>query len=308
MKTLESTAERALYDEQRDALAAGWSPMEDRPEETLETALRALWFTAGGEPRSATSAREGTLPTLSASQTARLRELVRRRGSGEPLAYLTERQHFLGIDLIARPQALIARRETELLASCALTRVRETCDRQGSASVIDVCTGSGNVAIALAHHEPRCMVWGSDLSAEAVDLARANASFAGVAGRAQFLVSDLFARFDDARHRGNTDVVTCNPPYIPSTRLVLLASEIRDHEPSMAFDGGALGISVIQQVFSQAWTYLRPGGWLCVEVGAGQAEPLSRRMGRHSEYEAVDVGPDADGIGRVLLARRRQPA
>jgi release factor glutamine methyltransferase len=308
VNTLESRAERALYNEQRDTLAAGWSPMGDRPEETLEAALRALWFTAAGEPRSATSARAGALPALSDSQTAQFRELVQRRAAGEPLAYLTERQHFFGIDLIARPQALIARRETELLAACALTHVREACDRQGSAFVIDVCTGSGNVAIALAHHEPRCTVWGSDLSADAVDLARANASFAGVAGRAQFLVSDLFARFDDARHRGNIDVVTCNPPYIPSARVALLASEIRDHEPSMAFDGGALGINVIQQVFSQAWTYLRPGGWLCVEVGAGQADPLSRRMGRHSEYEAVDVCPDADGIGRVLLARRRQPA
>jgi release factor glutamine methyltransferase len=308
MNTLETTAASALYDEQRDTLAAGWSPMEDRPEETLEAALRALWFTAGGEPRSATSAREGTLPTLSDSQTARFRELVRRRRAGEPLAYLTERQHFLGIDLIARPQALIARRETELLAACALTRVREACDRQGSAFVMDVCTGSGNVAIALAHHEPRCTVWGSDLSADAVDLARANASFAGVAGRVQFLVGDLFAPFADATYRGSVDVVACNPPYIPSTRVALLASEIRDYEPFMAFDGGALGISVIQLVFSQAWTYLRPGGWLCVEVGAGQADPLSKRMGRFSEYEAVDVSPDADGVGRVLLARRKQPA
>src|SRR2546423_6907329 len=138
---------------------------------------------------------------------------------------------------MARPQALIARRETELLAKCALTRVREACDRQGSALVVDLCTGSGNVAIALAHHEPRCTVIGSDLSADAIELADANASFVGVAGRVRFLVGDLFAPFADAKHRGTVDVVACNPPYIPSTRVALLAPEIRDHEPDLAFDG-----------------------------------------------------------------------
>jgi release factor glutamine methyltransferase len=235
----------------------------------------------------------------------RFRELVQRREAGEPLAHITGRQHFLGLDLIASPKALIARRETELLADCALTHVRETCDRQGSAYVLDVCCGSGNVAVALARHEPRCTVSGSDLSADAVDLARTNAMFAGVTARIQFLIGDLFAPFADARHRESVDVIACNPPYIPSARVALLAPEIRDHEPAIAFDGGALGIGVIQQVFSQAPTYLRPGGWLCVEVGAGQAEPLSRRMRRHVEYDMIDVRQDASGVGRVLLARRR---
>jgi release factor glutamine methyltransferase len=302
--TLDGAAARTLYDEQRASLAVGWSPMEDRPEETLDAALRALWFTAGGEPRSATSARGGTLPPLSVAQAASFRELVRRRGAGEPLAYLTERQHFLGIDLIASPQALIARRETELLADCALTRVRDACDRQGSALVIDLCTGSGNVAIALASHEPRCTVSGSDLSADAVDLARANASFAGVAGRVQFLVGDLFAPFADVECHGNVDVIACNPPYIPSTRIALLAPEIRDHEPAIAFDGGALGIAVIVQVLRQAPAYLRSGGTLCVEVGAGQGDALAKRMRRFSEYQTIELRQDDNGIGRVLLARR----
>lgn len=308
MITLDGTTAHALYDEQRQVLSAGWSPMEDRPEETLDATLRALWFAAAGDPRSATSANDGTLPPLSDAHVARFRELVQRREVGEPLAYITGRQHFLGVDLIASPQALIARRETELLADSALARVREACDRHGSAYVLDVCCGSGNVAIALAHHEPRCTVSGSDLSSDAVELARANAAFAGVAERVQFLDGDLFAPFADDRHQESVDVVACNPPYIPSARVALLAPEIRDHEPGIAFDGGALGISVIQKVFSQAPTYLRPGGWLCVEVGAGQAEPLSKRMQRHSEYDRVDVRQDVRGVGRVLLARRREVA
>ena len=308
MITLDGTAAHALYDEQRDVLSAHWSPTEDRPEETLDATLRALWFTAVGDPRSAVSASDGTLPALSATEGARFRDLVRRREAGEPLAYITGRQHFLGVDLIASPQALIARRETELLADCALTYVREACDRQASASVLDVCCGSGNVAIALACHEPRCTVLGSDLSSDAVDLARTNASFARVADRVQFFAGDLFAPFADTNPHVSVDVVTCNPPYIPSARVGLLAPEIRDHEPSIAFDGGALGIGVIQQVFSQAPTYLRPGGWLCMEVGAGQAEPLSKRMRRHSEYDMVDVRQDANGVGRVLLARRSKVA
>ena len=306
MITIDGTTADALYDEQRQVLSAHWSPMEDRPEETLDATIRALWFAAAGDARSATSANDGTLPMLSAAHAARFRELVRRREAGEPLAYITGRQHFLGIDLMASPQALIARRETELLADSALTHVREACDRHGSACVLDVCCGSGNVAVALAHHEARCTVSGSDLSADAVELARTNASFAGVARRVQFFVGDLFAPFADSGHRESVDVVACNPPYIPSARVALLAPEIRDHEPVIAFDGGALGIGIIQQVFSQAPTYLRPGGWLCVEVGAGQAEPLSRRMRRQSEYDRVDVRQDSNGVGRVLLARRKE--
>jgi release factor glutamine methyltransferase len=306
MITLDTTAAHALYDEQRDVLSARWSPMEDRPEETLDATVRALWFTACGDPRSAVSANDGDLPALSDTEITRFRELVRRRVAGEPLAYITGRQRFLGVDLMASPQALIARRETELLADSALTHVREACDRQGSASVLDVCCGSGNVAIVLAHHEARCAVLGSDLCPAAVDLARANASFAGVAGRVQFFAGDLFAPFADIKHHESVDVVACNPPYIPSARVSLLAPEIRDHEPAVAFDGGPLGIGVIQQVFSQAPTYLRPGGWLCMEVGAGQAEPLSKRMRRHSEYDMVDVRQDGNGVGRVLLARRRK--
>jgi release factor glutamine methyltransferase len=306
--TLDGTTAHALYDEQRQVLSARWTPMEDRPEETLDATVRALWFAASGDARSATSANDGTLPPLSDAHAARFRELVQRREMGEPLAYITGRQHYLGIDLIATPQALIARRETELLADSALTHVREVCDRQGSAYVLDVCCGSGNVAVALAHHERRCTVSGSDLSPDAVDLARANAAFAGVADRVQFLVGDLLAPFADSKHHESVDVIACNPPYIPSARVSLLAPEIRDHEPAIAFDGGALGIGVIQQVFTQAPTYLRPGGWLCVEVGAGQAEPLSKRLRRHAEYDTVDVRQDGNGLGRVLLARRKEVA
>ena len=291
----------ALFAEQRDVLRHGWHPLADKPEESLVATLRALWLTAAGLPSSARRAATAELSPLDETQTERLRELVRRRVAGEPLAYLTGRQEFMGLELLCDAGALIPRAETELLARTALDAVRERVEEIGRVTVVDVCTGSGNVALAIAAHEPEACVFAADLSDAAVAVGRRNAEWLGLSGRITFATGDLFAPFRDLG-LGGVDVVTCNPPYISSGKLPQMAPEIAHFEPSLAFDGGALGFDIIMRVIADAPTMLRPGGVLCMEVGAGQCAFVARRVARLGTYDNVRVVLDASGEARVLAA------
>jgi release factor glutamine methyltransferase len=289
-------------------LEAGWAGLPDKPEETPVTTLRALWLAAAGDPSSVARAGARELPELDAAGRAALHGLVQRRLSGVPLAHITGRQSFMGVELLAGPEALVPRRETELLGYAALDLVRKSVAEQGRALVIDLCTGSGNLALALAYHEPRCEVIGSDLSAEAIGLARRNADWTSLSQRAGFVQGDLFAPFDELGLRSGVDVVVCNPPYISSSKAAAMPAEIAGFEPRMAFDGGAFGVSVLFRLVSGAPQFLKPGSWLCFEVGRGQGEPMSGRLERAGPYERVEQVRDEAGDVRALLAKTRRPA
>lgn len=284
------------------AIESHWSGLPDKPHETPETTVRALWFAAAGNPRSPDRAADGELPPLDDAARERLDALVARRLVGEPLAYITGRESFMGLELLCGPEALVPRRETEVLGLAALARLRRTVAERGRARVVDLCTGCGNLAIALAHHEPRCDVLGADLSPEAVALARRNAEHRGVAERATFAAGDLFAPVAAAGLAGEVDLVVCNPPYISTPRLATLPDEIARFEPRLAFDGGAFGISVLFRLVQEAPRYLRAGGWLCFETGAGQGDPMAKRLEREG-YAEVERVRDAAGETRALLAR-----
>ena len=178
-----------------------WTPQPDKPEETPDVAFRALWFAAANDPRGIARL-EAPLPELDGAALARLRTMVGQRAAGTPLAHLTGRQSFFGMELLAGPGALIPRLETQALVSGALERVREVVKTQGKALVIDLCTGAGNVALALAHSEPAATVIGADLSDEAVALASRNARHLGLEGRVSFRQGDLYAPFEEPRFHG----------------------------------------------------------------------------------------------------------
>src|SRR6267142_2690848 len=137
-----------------------WTPLPDKPEETPERLLSALWSTACGAPVSVDRAPQGSLPALDTDSLERLRELIERKKAGVPLAHLTERQTFLGLELLAGPDALIPRKETEILGRAALAKIGCMARKRGALTVIDVCTGSGNLALAYAHYEPAARVYG----------------------------------------------------------------------------------------------------------------------------------------------------
>jgi release factor glutamine methyltransferase len=299
---------RTVYRDCEAALGAGLTTLPDQPAETVATTLAALWHAAAGNPLSVRRAAQAPLPMLEREAVTRLRDLVRRRIEGTPLAHLTGRQQFMGLELQAGAGALIPREETELLGKAALARLREFADAQGSAIVIDVCTGSGNLAVALAAHEPRTRVWGADLDEHAVALARRNADGLGLGDRVSFRVGDLLDPFVEPAFVGRVDLVVCNPPYISSAKIDTMPSEIRAHEPRLAFDGGPFGVRILQRLLSEAPRVLRPGGFLAFEVGLGQAGGIRKRIGQQGRYVDVEEIPDRAGNTRALVARLAEVA
>ena len=283
-------------------LRRDWQPMPDKPAETPENTLLALHWTAAGAPCSAIAAamRDEAPPKLDPAGLQRLSELVERRASGVPLAHLTGRERFLGLELLAGPQALIPRAETQLLAQATIALAQE----HGARLAIDVCTGCGNLALALAHALDDLDVHGADLSADSVGLARRNAAMLGLEARVRFHEGDLLTPFETGGFAGNVDLLVCNPPYISSGKVEAMAAEISGHEPRLAFDGGPLGVSILTRLIHEAPRYLRAGGWLAFEVGAGQGSAMARRLRNHGAWTEVRELADGQGLVRVVLARR----
>jgi release factor glutamine methyltransferase len=279
--------------------------LPDKPEETPAGTLRALWFAAAGQPRSVELASRGDLPELTSWQVGMLRTLVDRRIGGEPLAYLTGRQRFLDLEMFAAPGSLIPRKETEIVGRAALGHLRDTVAERGSALVIDVCTGCGNLALAFAAHLPQARVLASDLSPEAVAVARENARVLGLEDRVDFRIGDLLAPFG-AEFDRTVDVLTCNPPYISTAKVGAMPADIAQHEPSLAFDGGPFGIKILARVTKEALRLLRPGGWLAFELGLGQGPAMAKRLASSGDYGEIREHRDAAGEIRALSAQVRQ--
>lgn len=285
--------DEAPYDSLLREVEAFFKPLPDKPGETPESILEALWKAVGRVPYDA------PLPDLDAWGLVELRAMIVRKRAGVPLAYLTGRQLFMGLELLAGPGALIPRHETEIVGRAALAAIR------GKSLAIDVCTGSGNLALAMAFNEPRARVFGADLSEAAVALARRNAEYTKLAGRVEFLAGDLFAPFETPEFLGRCDVISCNPPYIAASKVPNMPQEISDHEPAMAFDGGVFGVSILLRLVKEAPRFLKPGGALCFEVGRGQGPGMMKRLLPLPWVSRVEGHADDAGSIRALVVHAR---
>lgn len=294
-----------IYDAMLVRLAARFVALPDKPEETPETTLKALWHFAAGRPRSVEDAATAALPPLGDAQTKALEDAIERRLAGVPLAHITGRQRFMGVDLFAGPDALVPRKETELLGETAAAKLRETIAARGPVRMADICTGSGNLAVAIALREADCTIEACDLSVEALGLARLNAEHHGLSDRVTFRDSDLFNAFENGSFDGAFDLIVCNPPYISTGKLKSMAAEIADHEPALAFDGGGFGLSIVGRLIAQAPRYLKPGSWLCFEIGLGQGPHMKKTLERAGLYDLVETFANDAGQIRVLAARTR---
>jgi release factor glutamine methyltransferase len=275
----------------------------DKPEETPDSILRALWFHAAGKPASISRLNGSALPDLDRAGMATLAGAIARKREGVPLAHITGRQEFLGLELLAGPHALIPRKETEILGKAALGQLKRRAESSDELLVIDACTGCGNLALAYAYHEPKARVYAADLSEPAIELARRNARFTGLSQRVAFEAGDLFAPFQDkAELVGKCDMVSCNPPYITSAKVPKMGQEISAHEPRLAFDGGAMGITILIRLFTEAPRFLKPGGALCFEMGLGQGPILEGRLRRQPWVQKVEAHRDSTGAIRALVA------
>lgn len=282
-----------------------WRPLPDKPEETPEGVLCALWSTACGAPVSVDRAASAALPVLDDEALMRLRELLAQKKAGVPLAHLTARQTFLGLELLAGPQALIPRKETEILGRAALAKIQCMARKRGSLLVLDACTGSGNLALAYAYYEPQARVYAADLAEDAVHLARRNCEHLGLSGRVEVRIGDLLEPFESPPFIGQCDFLSCNPPYISAAKVKEMHPEIARHEPEAAFNGGVYGVSILMKLLRSAPRFLRPGGWLGFEVGHGQGAGVARQLEKNPAFAAVETYADATGEIRAILAKSR---
>ncbi len=293
----------ALYERWLLRLREGLQSLPDKPEEHPVSAMRALWLRAAGVQVSAEAAGEQTLPALTPQQQLQLAHWVGKRLTGMPLAHITERQRFMGLELLAGPQALIPRRETELLGEAAAQLLQSASAAGRGAMALDVCTGSGNLAFGIAARVPGASMFAADLSEDAVALARRNAVHLKLQSRVELRQGDLLAPFDTPEFLGRIDVLVCNPPYISSGKLGSMPGEIADFEPPLAFDGGPFGIRILQRLLREAPRFLRPGGWLAFEVGLGQGPAVIKRLVPASGFGEVRPLLDGQGQVRALLAQ-----
>jgi len=229
---------------------------------------------------------------LEPAQVDSLRELVRRRGRREPLAYVLGSWSFYGLELHCDARALVPRPETEILVERCLALL------EGSAApaIVDVGTGTGSIALALAARLPEASVTAIDLSPDALALAAENAALNGLADRVELLQGDLLAPVAGRRF----DLIASNPPYVAEGEAV--DSEVSGYEPAMAVFAEDGGRAVHERLAADAQGALRPGGYLVVEVAEGQAPWLAELLAGGG-YEEIEVTRDLRGIERVVTAR-----
>jgi release factor glutamine methyltransferase len=234
-----------------------------------------------------------------------LRELLRRRRQRVPCQYLIGATEFYGLPLAVDERVLIPRPETEHVVEAALARLK-TIETPEALLVYDVGTGSGCLAVAIAHEEARCRVIASDASAAALEVARANAERNGVAERIVFVEGVLFEPFAQAgESETGADAIVSNPPYVARGEWDALPDEIRLHEPREALDGGPDGLAVMRELVAAAPAHLKPGGWLLVEVGHAQADEVRALMAQTNALNEITIVRDYGGIERVVIGRRR---
>jgi len=234
---------------------------------------------------------------LTSSETDALRELVKRRGLREPLQHITGSTSFCGCEIAVNRHVLVPRPETELLAETGW-RFLETCSVQ-RATCLDLCTGSGCIAIAIAAKCPNAKIVATDISPAALALATDNARRNQVAARIEFSPGDGFAALATG---ARFDLIVSNPPYIPSAEIETLEPEVRDFDPRLALDGGADGLDFYRMLAIQAKNFLKPEGKIMVEFGDGQDEEIKKTFeGEKWIVEAVQE--DYSQRARILIAR-----
>jgi release factor glutamine methyltransferase len=225
---------------------------------------------------------------------------IDRRAMREPLQHILGFQEFWGLRFSVNPDVLIPRPETEFLVEAALSAI----GTRSAPLIIDLCTGSGCIAISLAKELPAARLIATDRSEAALAVARRNALNHEVADRIIFLSGDLFQPLVSQDLLGKVDVIVTNPPYIREMDLDSLQPEVRDYEPRISLIAGPEGIEIASLILKQAPAYLKPGGTLLMEMGMGQENALLLMMNEAGLYGASDIIKDLAGIGRVIRTKK----
>ncbi len=225
-------------------------------------------------------------------------EWIARRQRFEPTAYIVGEREFWGLDFLITPAVLIPRPETELIVDATAEIVQGTMSGR-SLRMADIGTGSGNIAVSIAHLLPNCTFVATDVSQPALDVARQNALRHGVADRIEFVCTSYLDGVN-----GPFDLITANPPYVRDIDKRGLSADVLQ-EPHVALFGGSTGLDHVEAVLSAAVRMLPAGGWLVMEFGFGQEDDVRERAGRHEELRIDHLRADLQGLARTVIIQRR---
>lgn len=235
---------------------------------------------------------------LDAEESALFTAFIQRRLGREPVQYITGVVEFYGLELRVTKDVLIPRPETELLVDAAM----QTLPQKASVA-IDLCTGSGCIAVTLAVKIPDITIFATDISASALKVAEENAVAHNVSDRVHLLQGDLYAALDDAGVEGRADLILSNPPYVADDEYARLQPEIRLYEPRTALLAGPDGLEFYRRIINGAGLYLAPKGCIIMEAGYGQADRIREIIEADGRYADFEIKKDLAGIERVVKAR-----
>ena len=240
-------------------------------------------------------------PVLNTDQQIKYEEYKNRREAGEPLQYILGTCNFMGLELAVNPSVLIPRPETEQLVDAALKFFK-------GGDVLDLGTGSGNIAIALAKFVPLSKIVSVDISAQALEVAKTNARNHGVENKIKFIQADisltsLFLEAGECFYNNAFDLIISNPPYIPTFQISNLPRDVQK-EPVLALDGGVDGLSLYRNIIKNTPSLLRVGGCLMMEFGDGQAFAIKDLMQIQGSFSSIQIFRDLAGRERVIKSMR----
>lgn len=233
---------------------------------------------------------------LSAEEQYRYHDVIHERARGCPTQYITGHQEFWGLDLLVSPTVLIPRPETEHVVETVLELVKQSAPQE-KLKLVDVGTGSGCIALALASELPQVEVHACDVSEEALEMARANAARLGLDRRVSFRKSDLLSAYSGEEF----DFVVSNPPYVGESEADKVQKQVREFEPKIAVFSGEEGMDIYRRLIPQAHAALRPSGWLVAEIGFSTEHKVRELL---LDWTDVQVTADLQGIPRVIAARK----
>ena len=242
---------------------------------------------------------------LTENELSGYRTLIKRRLQREPLQYIVGIQEFWSLEFAVTPQVLIPRPETELLVEQAIERLKAvTSEENKMPSILDLGTGCGAIAISLAKAVQQVRLWATDISADALKLARLNAEKHGVSDKIKFLQGNLWEPLLD---EGVTfDIILSNPPYIGAEEFENLSPEVRDYEPRLALNGHKDGMTYIQTIILEAPVFMKPGGWIMLEMAPGQTEKALGLIGDIKDYGEKTRIKDYSHRYRVVMAQKNR--
>lgn len=236
---------------------------------------------------------------LNKGQSYTISEVLKRRMKGEPMQYILGKAHFYGLEFKVNKDVFIPRPETEILVESVLKLVSSIKPQISRINILDLGTGSGCIAVSLAKYLPNFDIIATDISVEALNIAKENARLHGA--NVHFIVSDLFNNI-----KPNTfDLIVSNPPYVYTSEFQLLQPEVK-YEPRVALDGGRDGLDFYRRIIAESPAYLKPGGLLIMEMGYQQTGEIEKIFQKSDRFKIIDIIKDYNNIDRIIVAKRKK--